>query len=171
MKKKLLIFTAAIMVFRSFPVFASGPEDNPGTETVEVKHLTEEEYQYVDALPSVNMETTENLLPESTETYIDLGIFKLTAYCECEQCNYPYFGQPTSFGTDYVEGRTIAVDKRIIPLGSIVEINIPGEGWHRYRAEDQGGAIKGNKIDIFVNGHENCNQARYNSDCPVRLVK
>ena len=51
----------------------------------------------------------------------------------------------TSTGTIAEEGRTIAVDPSIIPYGSIVLIN-----GNEYVAQDCGGAIKGNKIDVFV---------------------
>lgn len=51
----------------------------------------------------------------------------------------------TSTGAITEEGRTIAVDPTIIPYGSIVLIN-----GNEYVAQDCGGAIKGNKIDIFV---------------------
>ena len=43
-------------------------------------------------------------------------------------------------------GRTIAVDPRKIPLGSRVWIE--GLGWHV--AEDVGGAVKGNVIDLYI---------------------
>jgi 3D (Asp-Asp-Asp) domain-containing protein len=57
----------------------------------------------------------------------------------------------TKMGTTPIQGKTIAVDPRVIPLGSEVyvfckdypEVN----GWHV--AEDIGGAIKGNKIDVY----------------------
>ena len=42
---------------------------------------------------------------------------------------------------------TIAVDPSIIPLGS--KVYIPGYGMAI--AADTGGAIKGNKIDLFLN--------------------
>lgn len=42
-------------------------------------------------------------------------------------------------------GRTIAVDPNVIPLGSTVLIN-----GQEYIAEDTGGAIRGNIIDMFV---------------------
>ena len=45
-------------------------------------------------------------------------------------------------------GRTIAVDPKIIPLGSEVKV-----GDKVYVAEDTGGAIKGKRIDLFVGSH------------------
>ena len=53
-------------------------------------------------------------------------------------------------GATPAEGRTIAVDSSIIPLGSRVYI----EGYGTFIAEDTGSAIKNNKIDIFVSTHE-----------------
>ena len=55
------------------------------------------------------------------------------------------YGRLTSTGAIAEEGRTVAVDPSIIPYGSIVLIN-----GKEYVAQDCGGAIKGNKIDIFV---------------------
>jgi len=51
----------------------------------------------------------------------------------------------TATGTRPKEGRTVAVDPRVIPYGS--KIFIPGYGWRV--AEDTGGKIKGNRIDIY----------------------
>ena len=51
----------------------------------------------------------------------------------------------TASGTVPEKGRTIAVDPDVIPLGS--EVMIDGQ---LYIAEDTGGAIKGNKLDLFV---------------------
>jgi len=45
-------------------------------------------------------------------------------------------------------GRTIAVDPRVIPLGSKVRMN-----GREYVAEDTGGAIKGKRIDLFMGSH------------------
>lgn len=47
-----------------------------------------------------------------------------------------------------IEWQTIGVDPKVIPYGTKVVIN-----GHTYIAEDTG-AIKGNKIDIFFNTHE-----------------
>lgn len=169
MKRKLIKLILTFFVLSAaVPAYADTYDDG---EVIEVAELTQEEMDYVASLESVNHSESETSVGNSAVySYVNLGSFKLTAYCPCDICNYPYGGYPTALGTDYIEGRTIAVDPRVIPLGSIVEINIPGEGWHQYRAEDTGGKIKGNRIDILVNGHDNCYQARYNTYCEVRLL-
>lgn len=58
----------------------------------------------------------------------------------------PQYGLTFS-GTRAREGQTIAVDPRQIPLGSRVYIHELKE--FRY-AEDTGGAIRGNRIDIYM---------------------
>lgn len=78
-----------------------------------------------------------------------LGNYKLTFYCPCELCN-GVAGAKTASGTTPTEGRTIAVDSSVIPLGSRVYI----EGYGVFIAEDTGGAIKDNKIDVFVSSHD-----------------
>lgn len=51
----------------------------------------------------------------------------------------------------YSAGRgTIAVDPRVIPLGSLVYV----EGYGEAIAADTGGAIQGNIVDIYVDSHE-----------------
>lgn len=80
-----------------------------------------------------------------------LGNFKITFYCGCAECSGIY-GNNTATGTTCTEGRTIAVDPKVIPLGSKVYI----EGYGSFIAEDTGGAIKQNKIDIYLNDHDRC---------------
>ncbi|WP_332262508.1 ubiquitin-like domain-containing protein [Paenibacillus sp. GSMTC-2017] len=58
--------------------------------------------------------------------------------------DHPEFGI-TASGTRVKEGRTIAVDPKVIPIGWWVYI----EGIGFRRAEDKGSAVKGNKIDIY----------------------
>jgi len=58
--------------------------------------------------------------------------------------DHPQYGI-TASGTRVKEGRTIAVDPNVIPLGWWVYI----EGIGFRRAEDKGSAIKGKKIDIY----------------------
>lgn len=77
-----------------------------------------------------------------------MGEFTLTAYC-CERYDHICgFGDGlTALGTTLRPG-IVAVDKSVIPLGSIVVIN--GES---YLAADTGGSISGNHIDIAVETH------------------
>lgn len=77
-----------------------------------------------------------------------LGIFTVTAYCPCKDCSDEY-GWNTATGAVATAGRTIAVDPSVIPYGTKVLIN-----GHTYIAEDCGGEIKGNRIDIFFNTHK-----------------
>jgi 3D (Asp-Asp-Asp) domain-containing protein len=76
------------------------------------------------------------------------GSYEITHYCKCTRCCGKNDGI-TATGTQATAGRTIAVDPKVIPLGT--EVIIDGQS---YIAEDTGGAIKGNKIDIFCESHE-----------------
>lgn len=72
----------------------------------------------------------------------------LTAYCPCVECCGKSDGI-TASGTHAQQGVTIAVDPDVIPLGSWVEID-----GHTYHAEDVGGGVCGNHIDVFYDSHE-----------------
>lgn len=74
-------------------------------------------------------------------------VYTATAYCPCKRCCGKTDGI-TATGTKAIAGRTIAVDPRKIPLGSTVFID-----GQPYIAEDIGGAVKGNRVDIFFNSH------------------
>lgn len=78
-----------------------------------------------------------------------LGWFNLTAYCPCSKCCGEYANGITATGTTATAGRTIAVDPKVIPYGTHVLIN-----GHEYVAEDCGGRIKSNRIDIFFATHD-----------------
>lgn len=79
--------------------------------------------------------------------------FKVTFYCNCKACcskppTHPAYGI-TASGKKARPG-TIAVDRKLIPLGSRVWI----EGIGECRAEDVGGAIKGKHIDVWCGSHK-----------------
>jgi 3D (Asp-Asp-Asp) domain-containing protein len=56
----------------------------------------------------------------------------------------------TKTETRVTEGRTVAVDPDMIPLGSKLYLDFPSVKGY-YIAEDIGGAIKSNRIDIYMN--------------------
>lgn len=72
-----------------------------------------------------------------------------TGYCPCYKCNYPFHGQPSYLGYPLRKG-IVAVDPEVIPMGSRLYIPGYGEGI----AADQGGAIKGNRIDLCFSTHQ-----------------
>ena len=82
-----------------------------------------------------------------------LGEFTLTAYCPCTKCCGKSDGI-TSTGTTATEDRTIAVDPAVIPYGSTVTLYYEDGTVHTYTAEDCGGAIRENRIDVFFDDHQ-----------------
>lgn len=74
------------------------------------------------------------------------GIYKVTAYCSCKQCCGKTNGI-TASGTHATANRTIATPSTF-SFGTKVLIN-----GVTYTVEDRGGAIQGNRIDIYMNSH------------------
>lgn len=83
--------------------------------------------------------------------WCNIGEFKLTAYEPSEVSCGEFANGYTSTGKIATANRTIAVDPSVIPYGTEVKIND-----NIYIAEDCGGAIKGNRIDVFFNTIEEC---------------
>lgn len=77
-----------------------------------------------------------------------MGLCKITYYCSCSECSGPY-GDLTATGTRCEEGRTVAVDPDVIAYGTKLLIN-----GHVYTAEDCGGNVKGDHIDIYLDDHD-----------------
>ena len=86
---------------------------------------------------------------------ISLGEFKITHYCACEICcgswanNRPNGIVYTASGAVAEAGKTIAVDPSVIPYGTEVVIDN-----QTYIAQDCGGAIQGNRIDVYCDSHQ-----------------
>jgi 3D (Asp-Asp-Asp) domain-containing protein len=78
-----------------------------------------------------------------------VGNFKVTHYCACTICTWG--SGITASGKPVAEGM-IASDWRVLPRGTKVYIK-RGDTLLEKVVEDTGGAIKGNKIDIYVPDH------------------
>lgn len=74
--------------------------------------------------------------------------FTATAYCGCAKCCGKSTGK-TASGTTATAGRTVAMSSSY-SFGTKIEI----QGMGTYIVEDRGGAIKGNRIDIFFSNHQ-----------------
>ena len=74
-------------------------------------------------------------------------IFKVTAYCPCSKCCGKFASGYTSSGTKATPGRTVATSTQFA-FGTKLSIN-----GTTYTVEDRGGAIQGDRIDIFFNTH------------------
>lgn len=164
----LIIFTTPIGFFKvmakAFPapsgevkkavVYFESIEEacQPEEVTSNVFHVEQEEL------------TTEDFSEIKTveQTTSKIKIFELTAYCPCEICCGEYAknrpidenGKPIVYGSTgerLTSGYSIAVDPNVIPYGS--EVIIDGK---IYKAQDCGGAIKGNRIDLFFESHQDC---------------
>lgn len=70
-----------------------------------------------------------------------------------EATAYTHTGNPTATGIYPYRG-IVAVDPKVIPLGSKLYV----EGYGYCEAQDTGGAIKGDRIDIFLDTKEECFQ-------------
>lgn len=92
-----------------------------------------------------------NEIQEQSGELVYLGSYTITHYC-CEQ--YPHIcGEGTGLtasGTKVQAGVSIAVDRSKIPFGSKVYI----EGYGTRIAQDVGGGVNGNHIDVAVETHE-----------------
>lgn len=108
--------------------------------------------------------TTEPKVQNETITeqpeYINLGEFRLTAYCGCKKCcgkwgeNRPVDENgklivKTANGTVAIEGITVAADIDLLPYGTRIWID-----GHEYTVQDCGSAINGNQIDVYFESHQ-----------------
>ena len=134
-KKTIAILLAAVMSFTA-----------AFTSTAQVKNISShnniEQQEIVQAIELKSSDTYRvNKQMINNSKHMRVGA---TAYT-----NDPI----TSTGTKPTEGRTIAVDPTVIPYGS--KVYIP-QFDRVFIAEDCGSAIKGNRIDIYMDDYNRC---------------
>lgn len=129
----------------------------------ETKQQEKEQLVVQKELLQNNTSTIETEANKEVDKQVDksvsLGNFKLTSYCKCSLCCNEYaYNRPVdengneivygAIGEELKEGYSIAVDPSVIAYGTEVIIN-----GKTYKAQDCGGAIKGNRIDIYMDNH------------------
>ena len=123
------------------------------------------------AAPEPRVEMPEDSLPAEEYAYCNdvcLGLFELTAYCPCSACCGKNDGI-TATGTVATEGRTVAVDPTVIPYGTSIEVIYADGSSARYVAEDCGGAITENRIDLYYDTTAECFQFG-RRDCTIYFL-
>lgn len=142
---QILGMTAAILLV--FTAMSAAAADDMAEYKAAHEPVTEE----ITAAEEEPVPSVAEVCEEVNTELISLGEYKITYYCKE---NYPHIcndgdATKTATGTMPTAGRTIAVDPDVIPYGT--EVIIDG---HTYVAEDCGGSINGNRIDIVVDTHE-----------------
>ena len=110
------------------------------------KVITEPQDKIVQVQKTVTTTSRGSSLPRTTSTGASGEIYKVTAYCSCAKCCGKTTGI-TASGTRATAGRTIAAPARFA-FGTKLSLN-----GKVYTVEDRGGAISGNKIDLYVSSH------------------
>jgi len=137
-------------------VIQSG-EDGIKEITYKVKYQNDEEIEKiklfekvikepVDKIVQIQRNITTSRYGSTVATKGEARIFKVTAYCPCAKCCGKQTGI-TASGTRATAGRTVAASSQFA-FGTKLLIN-----GNVYIVEDRGGAIQGNKIDIYMNSH------------------
>lgn len=106
-------------------------------------------------LPAFLPKQKEVVEPEKEEAVVEipskyLGEFSISHYCSCPICTSTPKGSRTATGHIPREGRTVAVDTKLIPLHSVIYV----EGLGTFVAEDIGGGVKGKHLDIYIDDHQ-----------------
>ena len=86
-------------------------------------------------------------LPEESPYY--LGEFQVTGYCSCTICCGEKEERLTKSETVPRASHTVAADPSVIPLGTRIVIDDVV-----YTVEDTGKAVRGMRLDIFFDSHE-----------------
>ena len=142
--------------------------DSSFVESLSAKWHSQNEYQKTLELKNEELKDIIDTIKKQEPKYKYIGDFKITYYCIenyrhiCNNGN----ASITATGTVPTPGRTIAVDPKKIPYGTKVIVD-----GHTYIAEDTGGAIKGNKLDICVATHGEALHKGVKKNVPVYIVE
>ena len=119
-------------------------------DTVAVPGGLEATDQWIPDKPYYTGDTPPAYIPDDAyELGEYLGRFRVTRYCPCDICNGGW-GPYTAWAGEIIPGQTIGIS----PAGSIPKlawVYIEGFGWRR--AEDTGGGVTLDQIDVAVSTH------------------
>ena len=151
MKKFLGIVTSSVIVVMVLCIIYPKAMEKDGTKaksivgSIDIAELSKEIKETSNKLVK---EVKEEINPKS------LGVFKITVYDSCEKCSGSWgtqLARPCDGSHSAIANHTVAVDPEVIPYGTVLIID-----GQEYVAEDCGGAVKGNVIDVYV---EDCSNS------------
>lgn len=117
---------------------------------------------YKDGVPIAKQELSRAITTEPVNEVLAIGTrrvisrggrtYEYTKALAMRASAYTHTGSNTASGTKPKAGFSVAVDPDTIPLGTYLYV----DGYGYCKAEDTGGAIKGNKIDLFFDTEREC---------------
>ena len=136
------------------------------SKNIDIHNLTQSNNEYAQTIESQQKELEQIASDIPHMKY--LGKFDASYYCGEE---YPHIcgtgNGITASGVKAISGITIAADTSVIPMGSYVYI----EGVGVRIVQDRGGGIKGNKLDIFVDTHDEALEKSVLRDADVWIIE
>ena len=154
----LTLILAALIAGVALVISAKATTTEPATPSAVISPLDNGRLPGDDTPAQEPLRLDQAHVLEDVTYYCVLDSVSVTYYCTCQRCcckapDHPAYGI-TASGTRATPYRTVAVDPSVIPLGADVLVDYgDGAGLRRYRAEDTGGAVKGNHIDLCVGSH------------------
>ncbi|MCC2683653.1 MAG: hypothetical protein K0R75_552 [Paenibacillaceae bacterium] len=151
-------------IAQSFGISIQALMDGNG---IEDPHMLQIGQQLV--IPQLETEIDSEEIPDGNRIVKVLST-TLTAYTAGYEstgktASHPGYGITYS-GSRAEEGRTIAVDPKVIPLGTTVMI----EGVGIRKAEDIGSAVRGSRIDVFMNDLQEARKFGVKKDVKVYVL-
>lgn len=155
MKDRIVTYvvTAAAMIALAIGLF------NGYTRYLIPEDIREVEAQPMEQFHDFHNEDDEEIESEAAgeiyDIYTSIGQFYITGYCGCDECCGYWasvrHGKPVTGASGEIlkQGFSIAADTDVIPMGTIIYID-----GQPYKVQDRGSYIKGNRLDMYFETHE-----------------
>ena len=138
------------------------PSGSPTVVVEQPKVIKFEETQVPEASEAISADAEQELLvTDDSDDAVLAAVttrvmrMEVTAYCPCTKCCGSNAQGITASGklVDYNGGKFVAADTRLLPFGK--KLVVPGYAdGAPVEVIDRGGAIKGNKLDLYFPTHE-----------------
>lgn len=158
-KSKFLLCSSTLLVSLCVSVGSKSINVNADSSNIERVAAVESNVNINPSYEEFKDTDIEKEVVKSEVNLVSLGEFKITVYDACENCSGEWstmLARPCSDGHSAIPNHTVAVDPSVIPYGTVLLIDRI-----TYVAEDCGGAVKGNVIDVYVEDCRNSFGSKY----------